>query len=166
MMQESGNALSEVLLERLEDIHRAAEPGWWPPAPGWWFVAALVVAALAWLAVRLLARLKIRLRRRRLLHELEALADRFDPQAQPADYLGALNRLFRAIALRAFPDTDCARLQGTAWVAFIREHIPGGGSESLEALESGPYQPNSDFTSDFDPAELQAQARLWVLNHG
>lgn len=162
MMQESGNALSEVLLERLEDIHRAAEPAWWPPAPGWWVVAALVVAGLVWLALRLMAGLKAHLRRRRLLRELDELTERFDPRAQPAAYLGALNRLFRAIALRAFPETGCARLQGEAWVAFIRERIPGGGSESLAALERGPYRPRPEF----NPAELQAQARLWVAHHG
>lgn len=162
MMQESGNALSEILLERLEDIHRAAEPGWWPPAPGWWVVAALAMAGLVWLAVRLVARLKAHLRRRRLLRALDELAKRCDPRAQPAAYLGALNRLFRAIALRAFPETGCARLQGEAWVAFIRERLPGGGSESLAVLESGPYRPDPEFNFE----ELQAQARLWVAHHG
>ena len=38
-------------LAALRDIHLPAEPGWFPPAPGWW-LAVLDVLALAALAVR------------------------------------------------------------------------------------------------------------------
>lgn len=162
MMQDPSNALSEVLLEQLQDIHAAAEPGWWPPAPGWWVLAAIALAALLWGAFLLALRLRVWLRRSRLLREVDALAEAFDPGERPADYLAALNRLFRAVALRAFPRTDCARLQGEAWVVFIRERLPGADVASLQALESGPYRPKPEF----DAARLQAQARKWVANHG
>lgn len=162
MMQDPANALSEVLLERLQDIHGAAEPGWWPPAPGWWLLAGIALAAVGYALVLLGRRLRLRLRRRRLLRQLDALAEAFDPSTRPADYLAALNRLFRAVALRAFPATDCRRLQGDAWVAFIHERLPGADVETLDALKAGPYQPDPEF----DAARLQAQARQWVANHG
>lgn len=161
-MQDSANALGAELLERLQDIHAAAEPGWWPPAPGWWLVAGVALVAALYALALLGRRLRLRLRRRRLLRQLDALAEAFDPATQPADYLAALNRLFRAVALRAFPATDCRRLQGDAWVAFIRERLPGADAASLEALKAGPYQPEPEF----DAARLQSQARRWVANHG
>ena len=162
MMQESANALSEVLLERLQDIHGAAEPGWWPPAPGWWLLAGIALALLVYSLVLAARKLRVILRKRRLLRDLDALAEAFDPALQPADYLAALNRFFRAVALRAFPRADCARLQGEAWVAFIRERLPSADAAGLEALQTGPYRPHPEF----DAARLRTQARQWVAAHG
>ena len=115
------------LIEQLQDIHTAAEPSWWPPAPGWWVVAAVVLVVLIYALIRAIGKIRIRMRGRRLLGELEGLASTFDPQSQAADYLAALNRLFRGIALRAFPDSGCGRLEGEAWVRFIRGRLPMAG---------------------------------------
>ena len=33
----------------LRDIHLPAPVGWWPPAPGWWLLAGLMLAVIIWL---------------------------------------------------------------------------------------------------------------------
>lgn len=160
---QGANALSEVLLERLEDIHAAAEPSLWPPAPGWWVVAGIVMALALYGLFHLVRRLRVYLRRRRLLRQLESLERAFDPVARPADYLSALNRLFRGIAVRAFPDTHCARLEGEEWVRFLCQRLPGMAEPGpLRALVHGPYQANPEFDAD----GLRACARHWVMEHG
>ena len=35
-------------LDALRDIYLPVEPHWWPPAPGWWITAALILAMLWW----------------------------------------------------------------------------------------------------------------------
>jgi len=35
-------------LDALKDIYLPVEPHWWPPAPGWWITAALILATLWW----------------------------------------------------------------------------------------------------------------------
>jgi hypothetical protein len=157
------NAGSESLLTQLRDIHSAGDPGWWPPAPGWWFLALLATIALTFLgrtAVRRLAALR---RRRQWLETLRTLEDEHEPESQPREFLAGLNLLFRAVAVRAFPDSDCARLQGEEWVSFIRSKLPEGPeAASLAALARGPYEP----MPAFDASALRRQAKAWVQQHG
>jgi len=150
-------------LAQLADIHAAAAPGWWPPAPGWWVLAIVLLLALFYLLRAGMQKLAIRRRRQAWLQELQSLAHEHDPASNPQGYLASLNRLFRAVALRAFPDTACARLQGDAWVAFLTGLLPEGEDvENLAALASGPYQP----APRFDPVALNTLATAWVRRYG
>ncbi len=151
------------LLAELKDIHAAAAPGWWPPAPGWWLLAALLLLMLAFALRAVARRLALLRRRRRWLRALDEVERAWHPAERPHDYLAGLNRLFRAVALQAFPGTGCARLQGAEWVAFIRSLLPEGpGADSLAALASGPYEP----APEFDAPALREQARAWVKRYG
>ena len=47
--------MNNPALEQLRDIHLPQAVHWWPPAPGWWVVAALSLALTIWL-VRFLQR--------------------------------------------------------------------------------------------------------------
>lgn len=119
---------------------------------------------LAFILVRALAnRLALARRRRAWLRELDSLGQRFNPEQQPREYLAALNALFRAVALKAFPGTHCARLQGEEWVGFIVSLMPDDTSTAgLDALAAGPYQA----VPDFDESALGERARTWVKLYG
>ncbi len=157
------NESSSNLLSRLRDIHAATDPGWWPPAPGWWVLAVLALALMV-LALRYGYRQwRVMRRRRRLLAALRHIARDINPAECPHEYLARLNRVFRVVALRAFPGTACVRLQGIEWVRFIQSRIPRGVvSEGLAALASGPYEPRPEF----DAGGLQKLARSWVGKYG
>jgi hypothetical protein len=150
-------------LAQLADIHVAAEPGLWPPAPGWWILAGIALAIL-FLLLRMAARKRaVRRRRKAWLQELESIGQRFEPSDQPHEYLAAVNRLFRAVALRAFPDTACAKLEGQDWVAFLTGLMPESESaEDLAVLARGPYAPEPEF----EPDSLQRLAAAWVERYG
>ncbi|HET6592906.1 MAG TPA: DUF4381 domain-containing protein [Xanthomonadales bacterium] len=151
------------LLAQLRDIHGVAEPGLWPPAPGWWLLAALAALGAFYLLRALARKAAARRRRRAWMQALEAVERAWDPGSQPHDYLAGLNRLFRAVALKAFPDARCGRLQGEEWVAFIRAMLPeGAGAPCLAALARGPYEP----VPHFDATALREHARLWVKLYG
>lgn len=151
------------LLEQLRDIHGAGPPGWWPPAPGWWVIAGVLFLLLFMLARRLLRWWSVQRRRKAWLLELEALGRDHDPGQDPHAYLAGLNRLFRAVAVRAFPGTGCARLQGESWVAWIRGLLPEqAASPGLDALAKGPYEP----VPEFDASVLNDLARTWVKLYG
>jgi len=157
------NADSSALLAQLQDIHSAGQPGWWPPAPGWWVLAIMLLLLCAFLLRKLLRWWSVRRRRKAWLLSLEELNREFDPLQQPHEFLAGLNRLFRAVAVKAFPGTACARLQGEEWVAFIASLMPEQhASDSLAALASGPYEP----APRFEASTLNASAGTWVRLYG
>lgn len=150
-------------LAQLLDIHATAEPAWWPPAPGWWVLGLVLLGVLIYLLRRLAKRLAVRRRRRAWLKELGCLSAAHDPGADPHGYLAAVNRLFRAVALRAFPGTECARLEGDGWVTFLSGLMPeGADTGALDVLARGPYEPKPEF----DRLALERLATTWVKRYG
>lgn len=151
------------LLSQLRDIHAAAPVSWWPPAPGWWLLAVLVLILLTWLGRRLLAGYRIHQRRKQMLGWVDHLNATTDPQRYPQAYLSTLNRIFKLVALRAFPGQHCAALAGEDWADFLAGNMENSQSvESLAVLASGPYDP----APQFDPATMSALARVWIRQHG
>ena len=151
------------LLSQLRDIHGAPEAPWWPPAPGWWVLAALV-AILLFLAIRkLMQQYRVRQRRLQLISFLEKVERDVDPRKQPEEYLASLNRVLKIVALRAFPGSHCAQMQGREWTDFLQiklgEKAPG---DELSILATGPYQRHPRF----DAGTLSEITRLWIMQYG
>lgn len=151
------------LLSQLRDIHTAAPVPWWPPAPGWWVLALLLLFFLGWLGRRLLARYRVRQRRKQMLGWIDHLNENINPQRDPQAYLSTLNRIFKLVALRAFPDRQCAAMAGQEWVNFLIENMEQSpAAESLEVLAAGPYDPSPNF----DPELMSELTRAWIKRHG
>jgi len=151
------------LLSQLRDIHTTTPVPWWPPAPGWWVLTVLLLFFLGWLGKRLLARYRIRQRRKQMLGWIDHLNENINPQHNPQAYLATLNRIFKLVALRAFPDRQCAAMAGQEWVDFLIENMEKSPTaESLNVLAAGPYDPSPSF----DPDSLSELTRDWIRRHG
>lgn len=151
------------LLSQLRDIHTAPPVSWWPPAPGWWLLAGILLLVLVWLGRRGMSRYRDQKRRKQMLAWVERLNDTVDAGKEPQVWLATLNRIFKLVALRAFPDRHCAVLAGQDWVDFLVAQIGQADStDSLAALASGPYDP----APRFDATTLSELARLWIRKHG
>jgi hypothetical protein len=157
------NSDPSQLLAQLRDIHPAGVPGWWPPAPGWWVLAVALLLLLFFALRYVKLKLVVRSRRREWLLALDAIGQEFDPEQDAHEYLASLNRLFRSVALKAFPGTACASLQGEEWVNFISSLLPDDAEvSSLSALARGPYEPGPEFSA----RALDEHARKWVRLYG
>ena len=87
-------------LQNLNDIVVPGPVAWWPPAPGWYVMAALAILALAWLAWN---RWRIWNRNRYRREALQSLARiRATDSAEGAQ---ALPELLKRAALTAWPRT-------------------------------------------------------------
>jgi hypothetical protein len=151
------------LLSQLRDIHTAPPLPWWPPSPGWWLVALLLLLLLVWVGRKLLARFRDRQRRLQMLGWVDHLNETTDPFRDPQAYLSTLNRIFKLVALRAFPGQHCAALAGQDWADFLRGEIKTSEStDQLQVLASGPYDP----APQFDPEIVSELARRWIRQYG
>ncbi len=153
------NPASHITLQ-LRDIHLPAEPGFWPPAPGWWILAVLLLALLLWLARITLHRYRLRRQRQRILAMLDDLEQ--DSNTVTPQRIAHISSLLRRLALMRHPRRRVAALTGTDWLHFLDEsggdgrfsHGPG------EVLASGPYQPT--LPSDLDIGALGVLLRDWI----
>ncbi|MGH8688133.1 MAG: DUF4381 family protein [Burkholderiales bacterium] len=139
-----------TLLSHLRDLHLPAEPAAWPPAPGWW-IAALLILALAALALWRGRPLWRRLRsRRRLLAALKAGAGAAE-----------ISQVLRLAAIERFPEAGAAGLHGERWLAFLesRDRAPGRFAPLATALTEMPYRAPRG-SDDAEP--LRKAARRWL----
>lgn len=111
----------------LRDIHLPTA-GWWPPAPVWWLLAALLLfgaAGIAWLLWRHARRRPLRA----ALREIGILESSFARDGDVAWLADAASRLLRRIARRI--DPVAASRSGEAWRAFVHRHANDAGTRKI-----------------------------------
>lgn len=146
-------------LEQLRPLHLPAAVSWWPPAPGWWLLAVLAVAALTVTGIWLRRWQRGRRYRRTALRELALLHE----QTNPHVFAAAANQLLRRAALARYPRAEVAGLCLDAWLSFLdrsgntREFTAGAG----RALATAAYDPAADCDID----ALNAVCRDWLRQH-
>jgi hypothetical protein len=144
----------------LRDIHAAPPPPLWPPAPGWWILAVVLLAVLTMLAVWAYRRYRVYRQKSKILHEIEQLSDGYKNK-NSAIFIAEISMLLRRVALRRYDRTQVAPLTGAAWLRFLDDT---GGDGQFEngvgrILEVGPYQP---CPGDVPAAELLVLTRQWI----
>jgi hypothetical protein len=132
----------------LRDIHQTAAPSLWPPAPGWWLVAALLLAT----GIALVLWRRSRVRRRRRIMRLfdETLAAEAGAPAQ----IAAMSALLRRAARRR--DRHADTLQGEAWLAFL----DAGDTRHPFSRGEGRLLLDGGFRRDADPARVASLGHL------
>lgn len=149
-------------LAQLRDIHLPKPVGWWPLAPGWYMLAAIIaillLSSMYWIWYRhVQGRAK-----RRALRLLTSYEQHYQKQRQCALTCAQLSELLKRVALVYYPRQDVASLQGDDWIAFLNR--TGKNVDFMEVrpqLLEWPYRPgNHDESCDLTP--LFHMTRLWI----
>jgi hypothetical protein len=135
----------------LRDIHLPGPIGWWPPAPGWWLLAALVLAGCAVYA----AHYYRGRHKRAALRAMTRLHAALEQGAEPVACLQSASTILRRFAMTSVAGAsarqgvaalDVPGLIGERWLKFLdgcwgrTEFSAGAGRRLLAA----PYaRPNS-----------------------
>ena len=148
-------------LQQLRDIHIPAEPSWWPPAPGWWLLAGICLAALFWLSKLWRARRRRRapLRQARTLyHELHT--SYVDGQIDASAYVHGTNELLKRLLIHTQTQAQAASANNEAWLGLL-DNI----ADSTEfTLGAGQVLGNSRFAPKVavDEATFDALIRRFI----
>ena len=97
----------------LRDIHLPGLIAWWPPAPGWWIVAALAVAAL----VAFAAYYRSGRHRRAALRSVGKVRAALEHGAEPVECLQRVSTTLRRFAMTTADQQNVAALRSVDGVA-------------------------------------------------
>ena len=137
-------------LDNLRDIAEPAPVPWWPPAPGWWVVIALVAAGLAVCVYKAWQRWKANAYRRAATAEVNDATNDSE-----------IVEILKRTAMCADTRTHVGSLAGADWCEWLGE---SGGvpvpAELAQRISVGVYRDGSIRT----PA-LAEFARRWISDH-
>ncbi len=145
----------------LRDLHLPETVPWWPPAPGWWLVAGLVVIALLYL-LRIALRLRARgAARRHALRELDRLTTEFEQHGNAVEFSKGMSELLRRTMLAYAPRTEVAGLTGEKWLAWLDRDLdaPRFASDTGRKLLELPYRRPDDKLTALELVDLVAAVR-------
>lgn len=147
-------------LQNLNDIVLPAPVGWWPPAPGWYAVGALLLLALAWVAVKSWRQWSRDRYRREALQSLALLRSGGDAAAR------GVPELLKRAALSAWPRDAVAALSGDDWHRFLDQTarmscFRDRAGRTLDNLAYGEARRLSAEEMD----ELYREAERWLRRH-
>jgi hypothetical protein len=149
------------LLSQLYDIRGLGHISWWPLAPGWWALLALVslIGAVVYWRRRAYWR-SWKGDARRALDRLDARLSGENAQ----EIAGGLSTLLRRIAMQRYSREECAGLRGEDWLRWLTQKDPGGfdwvGGAVL--ILEAPYAPPGRDIAPKNVKGLIAAARRWV----
>lgn len=139
-------------LDQLHDVVLPPDIAWWPPAPGWYVVIALILVIAGLLGWTVWKRWQADAYRRAALRRLSSAAD-----------AAAIGELLRRTALAIAPRPSIAEKTGDAWPGFLNAHCPAPMPSAVRTqLIDGIYR--GEATPE-DLGALRAYAATWIKTH-
>lgn len=160
-------------LDQLQPLIQPAPVDWWPLAPGWWLLLALL-PLLGYGVWRLRRLLPTRTRQPRAeqpldgvriaaLAELASLPKPYDG-APAGAWLQQINALLKRLCRNHYPYSQSHTLNGRKWLAFLDNRCPAAGLTRWMVLVEGAYKPECKLDDKAITGLTQA-VETWIRKH-
>ncbi|HEY8940132.1 MAG TPA: DUF4381 domain-containing protein [Cellvibrio sp.] len=151
-------------LDQLADIHLPDSVSWWPLAPGWWAILALLAVALIFI---FLWRRRLTQNHYRTLaqQELENIYSHYQHTKNATAFLHEISVLLRRTALTAHPKTFNASIKGKAWLEWLDRVCPNPAMQFNSAVGEQLLTASYQKDPQVDATALYHLCRAWLLQH-
>jgi hypothetical protein len=139
-------------LDNLHDLVIPSAVSFWPPAPGWYVLATMLLLAIIWLEWKTWKHWQANAYRREALRQL-----------QSSEHVDAIAEVLRRTALAVAPRWLIAAKSGHDWPEWLAAHYSEPMPEAVRSqLSIGVYAPP---TLDHDLDLLRSYAARWIAGH-
>ncbi|MCW8854250.1 MAG: DUF4381 domain-containing protein [Gammaproteobacteria bacterium] len=143
----------------LRDIHLPDTIAWWPPAPGWWLLALLILIMVFIIPV-IIKRLKSKPLNKLALIEFRKIELSFQTHQSKTRLAQDISVLLRRICLSYKPRREAASLTGPQWIEYLNTMTANKffSDQLAEILFNAPYQKQAEFNAH----ELISSCKAWI----
>lgn len=147
----------------LRDIHLPEPVFWWPLAPGWWFLIALVIALAlaAYIFIpKLIKKYNHQPARKLALIEFKNIQQDFQIQENRQSLAQSLSILLRRVCMTYDSRHNSASITGQTWINKLNSLNPQQpfSDDMVNTLLNAPYQKHHEFNAEM----LLSQCENWL----
>ena len=161
MSIDMNKTITEASLDNLHDIIVPEAIGFFPPAPGWYVVALLLLALLFHFSIGFYKRHKKSLYRREAIEELGS----YEAQGEDKEKTLHLLTLAKRVAIAAYGREEIAKLSGESWWDFMEKHSKAIISKELRVSVNSLLYDKSYAYNTADYKEIEKFVQSWVKTH-
>ena len=155
---------AEQLARQLRGIDMPEAVSWWPLAIGWWFVIALCLLIIFYLAYKITSKIKQNKYRKIATKELQVAFNYWQQNNSTVDYLHTSNSILKRVIKKIEHASNITNVNksGEDWSTILQQYSQRPLSElTVSALSHGCYQANPDI----DIPHVHEQIKTWLSSH-
>lgn len=147
-------------LSQLKDIQLPEAIPLWPPAIGWWVLAALILISVIYLCYFIYKAWKNKAVAKLALKQLKIYLTQHQSTPNKIKYAQNINILLKQVALNYYPPISVAKLSGNSWLMFLNKtgKTTNFTDGPANILAKAPYAT----TLEFDVAAVDKCCKAWV----